>query len=359
VATYFNNERIESRRARGKIEANLPTPLADGEGYLRNLDRDTTIKLFLPLIDEKPWLYEMGIPVMELEDDKWHVDVQQKVPLSRDRDNVTPAYLRKVRAAVLNAKVDDLTEEDSTAGWVAAAAGAPEANDAALKTLVHKRWGGKEVVLPDRNDPGATNEATSKGAVVLNNAVTGGFRQRLKGLKDEAGKPLVALASKKYGTRCKGGLGEEIPEDQWAPEVRQYVQFIERVAPKLIDQHVHVRVIDEEGADFRGCMKWQSGTMTVNLGYHDSGDQQENYELFLHEMAHAYVHNNDHLADRFYHTVTELGAKLAILALNEPELFDSATDNLSSYLLVQPFPMPFDQAVKASRSRGKQSILAQ
>ena len=85
----------------------------------------------------------MGIPIMELEDDKWHVDVQQKVPLSRDRDNVTPAYLRKVRAAVLNAKVDDLTEEDSTAGWVAAAAGAPEATDVALQTLINKRWGGK------------------------------------------------------------------------------------------------------------------------------------------------------------------------------------------------------------------------
>jgi hypothetical protein len=64
-------------------------------------------------------------------------------------------------------------------------------------------------------------------------------------------------------------------------------------------------------------------------------------------MAHAYVHNNDHLADKFYHTVTELGAKLAILALKEPELFESVTDKLTSYLLVQPFPMPVGAAAKA------------
>jgi hypothetical protein len=293
---------------------------------VRNLDRDTSIKLFLPLPEEKPWLYEMGVPVCELEDDKWHVDIQQKVPLSRDRDNVTPAYLRKVRAAVLNAKVDDLTEADSTAGWVAAAAGAPEATDSALTRLVKTRWGGKEVVLPDRNDPGATNEATSKGAIVLTNAVTGGFRQRLKDLRKDDGTPLVALASGKYATTCKGSRGEEIPEDQWAREVKQYVAFIERIAPKLIGQHVHVPVIDEEGTDFQGCMQWRSGIMTINLAYHDPESQQHNYELFLHEMAHAFVHNNNHLADRFYHTVTELGAKLAILALEEPDMFETINE---------------------------------
>ena len=44
----------------------------------------------------------MGIPVVET-GDRYHVDVQQKVPLNMDRDNVTPAYLRAIRVAVLNA----------------------------------------------------------------------------------------------------------------------------------------------------------------------------------------------------------------------------------------------------------------
>ena len=42
----------------------------------------------------------------------------------------------------------------------------------------------------------------------------------------------------------------------------------------------------------------------------------------LHEFAHNTLYSNDHLAQVFYDTVTELGAKLAIIALTEPKLFD-------------------------------------
>lgn len=33
------------------------------------------------------------------------------------------------------------------------------------------------------------------------------------------------------------------------------------------------------------------------------------------------VHNNDHLSHRFYNTVSEVGAKLAHLAIERPDLF--------------------------------------
>jgi hypothetical protein len=103
IATYVNGLHVASRRAAGVFEDTLPTPLADREGFVRNVERATKVKLFNPLPGEQSYIYEMGIPIVELGDDTWHVDIQQKVPLSRDRDNVNPAYLRKVRAAVLNA----------------------------------------------------------------------------------------------------------------------------------------------------------------------------------------------------------------------------------------------------------------
>lgn len=43
--------------------------------------------------------------------------------------------------------------------------------------------------------------------------------------------------------------------------------------------------------------------------------------MFIHEMAHAFIHSNDHLANTFYRTVTELGAKLVSLAVERTELF--------------------------------------
>jgi len=253
-----------------------------------------------------------------LGDDCWHVDVQQKVPLSRDRDNVNPAYLRKVRAAVLNAMVGKLTPEETELGWVEAAAGAPEAKEDTIKTMLGTRFGGREMVLPVKSDPGATREAQSKGVVVLDRALTGDLRKRVKDLKNNDGSAFVAPATEKYASMTEVNLGEEIPMQQWSQSTREYVSFIERVAPSLVGQRIRVKVIDNDDTSVQGCLKWQSGIMLVNLANHNTEDWVENYDLFIHEMAHTDVHNNDHLSHKFYGTVSRIGAKLAQLPLNVP-----------------------------------------
>ena len=102
--------------------------MADDQGVMRPRVRKTQVSIFEPLPGETPSLYEMGLPVVET-GDKWHVNVGQKVPLNRDRDNVKPAYLQAVRVAVLNAAHDLLTtEEEATpagASWPAPTLAAP------------------------------------------------------------------------------------------------------------------------------------------------------------------------------------------------------------------------------------------
>jgi len=326
IATYVNGVHVASRRASGTIDASLPTPLADREGFVRNVERPCKVKLFNPLPGEQAYIYEMGIPIVELGDDLWHIDVQQKVPLSRDRDNVNPSYLRKVQAAVLNAKVGDLTPEETQLAWVNAAAGAPEAKDDVVKKVLVTRYEGKEMVLPDRNDAGATREAQSKGAVVLDRALTGDFRKRAKELRNSDGSAFIELATKKYSTLHEQIDSDEVPESQWAQATREYVSFIERVAPLLLSdgQRITVKVIDNDDDKVRGCLRWQSGVMLFNLAFHDTEDWVGNFELLIHEMAHATVHNNDHLSHMFYKTVTQVGAKLARLAVERPHLFEVA-----------------------------------
>src|SRR6266851_5983245 len=321
IATYVNGTHVASRRAAGVFETTLPTPLADREGYVRNVQHPCKVKLHSPLPGEQSYIYEMGIPIVELGDDCWHVDVQQKVPLSRDRDNVNPAYLRKVRAAVLNAMVGKLTPEETELGWVEAAAGAPEAKEDTIKKMLGTRFGGREMVLPVKSDPGATREAQSKGVVVLDRALTGDLRKRVKDLKNNDGSAFVAPATEKYASMTEVNLGEEVPMQQWSQSTREYVSFIERVAPSLVGQRIRVKVIDNDDSSVQGCLKWQSGIMLVNLANHNTEDWVENYDLFIHEMAHTDVHNNDHLSHKFYGTVSRIGAKLAQLAVERPELF--------------------------------------
>ena len=72
-----------------------------------------------------------------------------------------------------------------------------------------------------------------------------------------------------------------------------------------------------------GTFNHASGTMTVNLAKHTLNDPPGNYGLMLHELAHHVVRSNDHLCQQFHETVTELGAKLVLLALDEPDVVRS------------------------------------
>jgi hypothetical protein len=45
----------------------------------------------------------------------------------------------------------------------------------------------------------------------------------------------------------------------------------------------------------------------------------------LHELAHGVVKSNDHLVHEFYETVGRLGAKLSLIAVETPELFEGMT----------------------------------
>ena len=115
---------------------------------MRPRTRKTKVTSSRPLPGEMPALYEMGMPVVET-GDKWHVNLAQKCPLNKDRDNVKPAFLQAVRVAVLNAAYNLLTtDEEATAGWCKLAGADTRCSDEAIKHLVRLRFGEK-VAAPD------------------------------------------------------------------------------------------------------------------------------------------------------------------------------------------------------------------
>lgn len=101
IRTTFNGMELMSRTPLKEFTASLPTEKADAEGYLRRAVRTTTIRVFEPRDGETPTLFEMGIPVVGCPGDRYNIDISQKIPLSLERDNVTPSYLAKVRSVVL------------------------------------------------------------------------------------------------------------------------------------------------------------------------------------------------------------------------------------------------------------------
>lgn len=68
----------------------LPSITKDDEGNLVKTKRKTEIELFKTDVH---FIYEMGIPVVST-DIGFSINVNQKIPLSKDRDNVSPSYLK-------------------------------------------------------------------------------------------------------------------------------------------------------------------------------------------------------------------------------------------------------------------------
>jgi hypothetical protein len=125
IRTIFDGEPLAPRLPLETIKATLPTEVASADGLLRRAQRETVIRLYAVLPDEKATLYEMGIPVVET-GYKWHYDIGQKVPLSLDRENVPPGFLRQVRVAVFNRMHSQLAVEDVNNEWTGLAVASPD-----------------------------------------------------------------------------------------------------------------------------------------------------------------------------------------------------------------------------------------
>jgi hypothetical protein len=323
IPTTYNGVKVRQRNPRNVFEETLPTEVANDRGVLTQRKRKAEVRVYDVQLGEMPTIYERGIPVVEI-DNKYHVSVEQKIPLNTERDNVTPGYLKTLNTVVLNAMKDYIKGEEATAAWVTMALGntdkvTPEAAAAVLR----ERYGDKPA-LQDNRDIGSIKEATAQGFnVVPARAFTKQERETLK--KHNLLKPTSHYCpTEKPLTEPKKTLNpSEYDADQ-----KRYIQLIKEVSPLLIGRTAEVKIIDDEALKIRGCTRWEAQgipsdmfVFEINLAFHDCSDWHGNYYLLLHELAHHKVQRNDHLHEDFYQTVNILGAKLAQLTLDLPELF--------------------------------------
>lgn len=321
--TTFNGDEVGHRQALRHVRAALPTVISDESGALRPTKRGTAIRVHVRKTGEVGTLYEMGIPVVET-GDPFHYDVDQKVPLTMDRTNVSPSYLRQLREAVFNEAYDIILKEDAQSDLAKVGLQGDAAPAAAVQKIIEDRFGDK-VVTYDPNDPEANHRAVAGGYVVLH----GGHLS-----KEEWNNVRKYDISKPAGRLFPTPLNDVSPDAPMARYmeeadltagmklVREYSQLMAR---RLLGFTRELPVMFMREPKYPAAATWAtSGILTFNVSklgfkWFENGVDVKVNDLLIHEMAHHFEGN--HLSDRYHEACTRLGAKMVELALEEPELF--------------------------------------
>ena len=306
IPTYLNGKQITQSKPLSTFNVSLPTVLPNEEGYLKNVQRKTQVEVYDSL--ETPYLYELGIPVVET-DDKYSYNIMQKVPVSLDRDNVPPSYLRTLRVFALNELHKNITPEDSNHTWVRDALSDERITPEAVKTVITKRFGEK-VVIFDPSDQEANSLAFSKGyTVVKGNQLSHNEWSNIK--RDNVMKPAgqVTPSPKPYSE--DGREINIVPEEKYTVGMIRTVKYAKDLYKALLDKDVAVRIVHEFGWPFLATYG-SSGTLTLNkcklsTKWFDEINE-DMIALLIHEAAHEY--SGDHLSSRYHEALCKLGAKM-------------------------------------------------
>lgn len=317
VAATFNDDRLLPRQPLRTFEASLETLVADEAGVMRPRVRKTQVGIYEALPGEVPGLYEMGLPVVET-GDKWHVNVGQKVPLNRDRDNVKPSYLQAVRIAILNAAHDLLTTDDeATAGWVKLAGADPRCSDEAIKHLIRLRFGDK-VAAPDPSDIEAMKAFQAQGGTIVVGLSKGEWSNvKRAGCVLPAGQ--ICPTAKPYSADPDAKPVDLVPEQDWTEGIQNIAAYARFLAEELMGVKLIVTVVRTTN-NFAAC--YGAGRLDLNLfrlghKWFDQGVTEEVDRLLIHEFGHQF--SSDHLSAEYHDALCRLGAKLKSLALEKPD----------------------------------------
>jgi len=287
------------------ITATLTTENEDTQGQWRRSQRKTTVEVYKPATGAKPMLYELGLPVVELEGgDPWHLNVMQRVPLNSDRDNVSPAFIRDLRAEVLNTLAGTLTEDQAAESWVSDATDDERITPKAVRTIVTKKFG-ENAVVADPNDPLSRERAIQAGyTIVPARSMSAATWANVR--KAEA----VPSSSAAFGSIEVGAtvLGTE----ECTKVMLAVAEMARRIADNVWRLKINVQFYRSEAttqADWTVGTTPTMGFNTTRLGtkWFSASNLDDQVALIIHELGH---HRGGHLDARYIQALCEIGATL-------------------------------------------------
>ena len=289
------------------FEVSLPTIIADEEGNLKKSIHQTVVEIY-PKSKDKGMIFELGIPVVESDID-YNVNVLQKVPLNKDRDNITPSFRKTLCTEVLNNCFKDLSKEQVKNGWVTDAL--EDAKPEAVNDVISKKHG-EDAVVFDPNDPEANHKAYADGREVIHG---GSYNKKvwnqIKTVSGETGQfkssgQYVGFASAEFQSGA-----EELPIEKWTDGMSEVVAYAKKVHQEIIGIELKVSIHNGNGAS----AVYNKRIPQIQFFYKVLGrawfnlkvNKEDIIRLLIHEFGHYYC--SDHLDENYYRALCRIGSR--------------------------------------------------
>ena len=291
------------------VTSQLPTELAKEDGVIRKTRRKTSVSLYNHNDDTPSLLYEMGIPVMEI-DVPFHVDVQQKVPLNSDRDMVSPAFLREIYTLILNNTYNDIEEDGVSETWVRVASSSKDVDEKAFRSVIEKRFG-EDVCSATPTDPISIDDALSNGY----NVVRGSEMS-----KEEWDNARRFGAIESSHSLFGHGIADCTSVENLTSGMKQVARLSKKISLLYYGFDIDVRFVTGN-ATVRAEYGLRTLTFHLNhLGrewFNDPLDKKV-IDLIIHELGHERGH---HTETSYHKAITGIGGMLVEKALRDPMWF--------------------------------------
>lgn len=288
------------------FDAKLPTTIIQ-EGKQVEIERNANVNVMaLKSGEKKGWVYEMGIPIQEVDTD-FSLDVAQRVPMNDNRDVVDAKYLPQLYAAVLKTKLNTIDRNDLTEKWI-------------LAGLQVAGWSLQDEYVA---------RLVPEGYAIKSDDKMANDKARQHGIKlvDLSMLPSDSRWTIAYHGKDAKKLMKEIEDNSPITDredLRQehivFVAVMEYLAQKLLDKPIRVTFMSKlpsyNGSNTIADFNSVSGTMRWNMDlektYFDQPIHPENLTTLIHELAHdKYGEHND----LFLEEVQTLAGKLAVLCM--------------------------------------------
>jgi len=304
--TYVVNEFvITSKHIDLAFSASLLTEIEE-EKIIKKVIRKTEVQL---LKEDKSYIYEMGIPVTEI-DCRYSVNVMQKIPLGVDRETIHHTFLSDLFAEVLNHTFEKFNEDNASEVWINTALSNKRITSEAIQQIIKQRYG-DNVLVANNFDKNSIDEAISNGYRVIAGSE---FAKDVWNKIRENN--LIQSTSDIFGTNFTNA--ETIKPNQKQTEVADYAK---RIAKRLLGFDIGVSFV--KGGYNMVSAQYGNRHLTFNVSrlngnFFENPISEETTDLILHELGHE---DGNHTEESYHRLITKLGAKLTMLALQESSFF--------------------------------------